>query len=137
MAWRCNEADIRDLIDSDDPDARVAPFINTANTLVDRLEAKDTDEILSSAILIEIERYLSAHFYEHKDPQFSQEKTGDASATYQGEFGMGFNSTKWGQTAKMLDETGFLASLDKPKIKAGVTWLGKPHSEQTPYDQRD
>lgn len=137
MAWRCKESDVRDLIDSDDPNTRVAPFINTANALVDRLSDKDTDGILSAAILLQIECYLSAHFYAHKDPQVTQEKTGDASAAYQGEFGKGFDGSSWGQTAKMLDETGFLASLDKLKIKAKVNWLGKPRSEQTPYNQQD
>ena len=51
---------------------------------------------------------------------------------------MGFDATLYGQTAKRLDVTGYLAKLDKPdRPKAGSIWLGKAPSEQTDYEDRD
>lgn len=135
MAWRVTQSEVRDLIDSDS-DIDMGPFIQTANVLVDKVTARDSGSLMSASDLLELERYLAAHFYEHRDPQVSREKTGEASATFQGEFGKGLESSKWGRTALMLDETGLLKSLDKGG-RTRMLWLGRSPSEQTDYVDRD
>ena len=136
MAWRVSEDEVRDLIDATSS-ISVSPFITTANAITDRVAAKDSANVLSAAILLEIERYLAAHFYEHRDPQYSMKKTERAEAIFQGQFGMGLQSSKWGQTAILLDETGFLASLNRGRLPASVEWTGLPPSEQTDYLDRN
>lgn len=137
MAWRVTNEEVRALIDTGDPNLSVAPFIDTANALTDYVAAQDTSSMLNAALLKEIEKYLAAYAYEFLDPQYTEKKTGDAEAKFQGEFGMGFDSNKWGQHAKRLDVTGTLDSLDRPKHKVSLAWLGLPPSEQTDYVDRD
>jgi len=43
------------------------------------------------------------------------EQVGDAKVEYIGKFGMGLDSTPYGQTLKMLDTSGELAAADKKK----------------------
>lgn len=106
----------------------LSPFIQAASSLTDYVEEKDTDSILSASALEIIERWLAAHFYAHADQLHSQKQTGRASATFQGKTDMCLDSTQYGQTAKILDVTGTLASLDKQakdgKKVAGGAWLG-------------
>ena len=137
MAWRVTNEEVRALIDTGDPNLSVAPFIDTATALTDYVSAQDTLGMLNAALLKEIEKYLAAHFYEHLDPQYTEKTTGDAEAKFQGEFGMGLDGSKWGQTAKRLDVTGTLDSLDRPKHKVSLAWLGLPPSQQTDYVDRD
>lgn len=136
MAWRIQEEDVRSLIDTDS-DKLIGPFIMTANALVDYVVTQDTDGILTTAMKAEIEKYLAAHFYEHLDPQYAQKKTGDASATFQGEWGKGLDGSSWGQTAQTLDLTGTLTAIKNGRKRVGLTWLGLPPSEQTDYVNRD
>ena len=136
MALRASDADVRAIIDTDPAIATTIP-IRAANTLVDWINDKcDQDNVLTAAQLGEIETWLAAHFYAHRDPQYSSKATEKASATFQGATGMGLESTVWGQTAMTLDPTGCLASRNKGG-KAGVLWLGKAPSDQTDYEDRD
>lgn len=136
MAWRTTEEDVRAII-STDSDNLIAPFIDTATAVVDYVESEDDNDVLTDALLREIEKYLAAHFYEHLDQAYTSKSTDGASAAFQGQFGMGLDSSKWGQTAKRLDVTGTLAAMDRTKHKITVEWLGKPVSEQTAYTDRD
>jgi len=136
MAARVEEGDVRAIIQNDSL-LSIAPFIATATALTDYVESKDSNSLLTSALLVEIEKYLAAHFYEHKDQQYSNKKTGDASAAFQGQFGLRLDGSKWGQTALTLDVTGTLASLNKARSKATASWAGRKKSEQTDYADRD
>ena len=118
------------------------PFIDTAVALTDYLDSKDTDNILTSALLIQIEEYLACHFYAHRDQQYSNKSTGGASGTFQGQTGMMLESTQWGQTAMLLDVTGILVTMnDKQTVTAKLTWAGnavstdskRPDSEDDNY----
>ena len=135
MAWRTTEQDVRAIIDTD-ASLSIAPFIDAATSLTDYVSSKDSDSLLSSTTLEQIEKWLAAHFYAHRDQQYATKKTGQASATFQGKTDMGLNSTQWGQTAKTLDVTGTLRQLDSGR-KASLAWLGLPPSEQTNYEDRD
>ena len=109
--------------------------ITTATIVVDRLAALDTGGILSAAALAEIEAFLSAHYYAHHDQLYQSKTTGRSGATFQGQTGMGFKSTQYGQSALELDFTGNLASLGKKA--PSMSWLGLPPSSQTDYEDRD
>lgn len=140
MAWRATEDDVRNVLEDDFPESiRLAPNLDTATALTDRVAAQDSASVLSAAILKQIEIYLAAFFAVFRDFAVSEEKTEGASGKYQGEFGKRFELNYWGQTAMMLDETGFLKKLnDGTKPTVGTFgWLGTPPSEQTAYVDRD
>jgi len=90
------------------------PFIATASLIVDETLA---DQGLSDARLKQIELYLSAHLACTMDPRLTNESVGDASNTYQtaSAGGKGLDATTYGQHVKMLDTTGLLDTLEKPK----------------------
>ena len=137
MAIRVTEEDVRAVIDTDSA-LSIRPFIVAASSLVDKVATADTGALLSTDDLVEVERWLAAHFYAIRDPQYTSKSTGGASASFQGQTGMGLDATYWGQMAKRLDVTGYLANLDqarRPTLKAH--WLGKPPSEQIDYVERD
>ena len=136
MAFRCTEEQVRSLVDSDEG-VRLKPFITTANVLTDDLAAEDTGSLLGASTLIEIEKYLAAHFYEHYDQALSSEKTGEANGEYQGEWGKGLEGSSWGQTAMLLDKTGYLKLLSKGRRVVSIGWGGLPPSEQTAVQDRD
>lgn len=136
MAWRVTQEEVRAIIDSDS-ELSLAVFIDLATAVTDYVESQDTLSQLTAAMLKEIERYLAAYSYEFLDPQYIKKTTADSSAEFQGEFGKGFESNKWGQLAKRLDVTGTLASMDRETHKASVAWLGLRPSEQTDYVDRD
>lgn len=136
MAWRVTNEEVRAIID-DVSSISLAPFIDFANALTDRVSAQDSSSVLSTAILKEIEKLLAAHSYCLRDPAYHEKKTGDASAVFYGKTEMGLDYTPYGQQAKMLDETGFLDSLNRQKHKVSLDWLGLPPSDQTDYVDRD
>lgn len=131
MALRTGSAAVEAILGKHyDPDVVLTGFMDTANLEVDWLKSQDSSGVLSEARLEMIERWLSAHFYAHADQLLKQEQAGGASGTYQGNTGMGFLSTQYGQSAVNLDLTGLLArknSVTSPlgaSKKASMVWLG-------------
>jgi hypothetical protein len=114
------------------------PFILTANSLVNRLATRAAEIGLSVAAdtLELVERWLAAHFYTMSDKSFIENKTAGASAIYHGRTDMNLDASLYGQTAQLLDPTGLLGKLSM-RAGASVVWLGKPVSQQIPYEQRD
>jgi len=114
-----------------DPAIDLVPFIRTASVLVTWLVSVDTKNVLTSDLLTEIESYLAAHFYSHRDQLLQSKSTGAASGSFQGQTGMVLNSTQYGQTAMMLDVTGNLAKRSK-EVEEGTVhsakliWMGTP-----------
>lgn len=141
MAWRTSEPKVQGILgDNWDGSTSVRPFIETANVLTDEVStcAAARDITLSSALLERIECFLSAHFYAHADPLFSEKKTERASGVFQvgkAEEG-GYKSTQYGKSAISLDISGCLAMFNKGQ-QPTIAWLGKPPSEQTDYVDRD
>ena len=118
----------------------LTPFIDTANAIVSRVAtmAVAAGFTLSTAELELIERWLSAHAYVMND-QVAKNRSfaGGVSATYQGEQGMYFEASKYGQMAMALDFSGSLRKISRGSTTIGVSWLGKPPSEQIDYADRD
>ena len=135
MAQRIQQDDVRSLVNSEST-IDVQAFIDIAVALTDKVSSNDSLSVLTSDLLKQIEANLAAHYYSLRDPAYLAKKTGDANATFYGQTGMGLDFTPWGQTAKELDITGFLASLGKGQA-IGMKWLGKPPSTQTDYRDRD
>jgi hypothetical protein len=140
MAWRTTQEEVKNAL-GDNYDNVSNPslvvFIDTASELVTEVVscASNRGVTLRSALLVKIECWLAAHFYGHSDQFFQQKKTGDASATFQGQTGMNLESTQYGQTAITLDTSGCLAAISKG-ARGSVAWLGKNPSEQIPYKDR-
>jgi len=137
---RTTEAAVK-LILSDHYDTEKNPsldsFIATAASLVGRITTKNTSGGfgMSDADLELVERWLSAHFYTHSDMIAASKSTGgSASGSFQGQTGMYFDSTLYGQTAKMLDATGLLANIQKEsqegKQRVSLKWAGTRPSEK-------
>jgi len=136
MAIRTSDQLIRASIETD-PDLNLTPFINRANALTDYVASKDSQGVLSVAMLREIETLLACHFYDRIDHAYAERATGKASGVFQGQYGMHLDGTKWGQDAITMDVSGTLSKLSKGTIKAQTAWLGKAPSEQTDYVDRD
>ena len=136
MAIRTTANAVRKVIDTD-TNIEVSPFTDAASELVDYVETQDSDGVLTSGLLRQIETYLAAHLYALRDGQYLEKKTGDASAVFEGKTGMYLEFTRWGQMAITLDISGTLRKLSGGVKKVSLTWLGLPPSEQTDYVDRD
>ena len=106
------------------------PFIQPATVIVDRVKTCATDRgyTLTKAELTQIEVWLSAHFYLHRDPQYRERHTEKA--------GGAFETLNYLEMAKSIDPSGCLAA-QMERNRAGGFWLGKPKSQQTDYLNRD
>lgn len=108
-------------------------FIETASSIVDEVcvGALMFNGLPYTDIKLElIERWLSAHFYAVRDPRATQEGAGPVNASYESRVDLGFNITRYGQQALLMDTAGGLAKLQQqakdggPKVKGKMTWLG-------------
>lgn len=136
MAWRVTEREVREIIPTGSL-VSIKPFIDAANALTNYVSSQDSRSILTSALLISIEKQLAAHFYEAQDPQYDEKKTGDSMSVFQGEWGMGLSRTSWGQNAMDLDVTGLLRSITRGRVTVSMDWLGLAESDQTDYKGRN
>ena len=112
MSQRVTEQEVRNIFETDITD--LSPFITAANLMVNE---NLFGQGLTDATLKEIERWLSAHLATARDPRTSKESMGDASQTYQGDSGLGLDSSRYGQMVKTLDPTGRLTAVGKKKAK--------------------
>ena len=138
MGWRVTDGEVRDHAEL----AATVPLTNhirLANRLTDKVDAKDTGDLLTDEDLYGIELNLAAHFavQHERNQQFTSRSTEGASGSFQGQFGEMLKSSHYGQNALMLDETGFLQSLGRGMTKVSATWIGKPVSDQIDYEDRD
>lgn len=132
MAQRTDEELVGAIIEVDDGDD-LAPFIADASLIVDDLEAA-ADPALSGAKLARIETWLAAHFYAIKRPRLSGSRVDVIDDRYDPlKVDLGLDLTKYGQQAKLIDTSGYLAALNAtttPPPDAGpfrtptASWLG-------------
>ena len=137
---RTTEPKVRGII-ANDSVIDLLPFIEAATTRTDYVDTCDTGNLLSDEQLLQIETWLAAHFYAHRDQLFESKGTQKARGKFQGKTDMGLSSTQYGQTAINLDISGCLAKVNRDLIegsqKVGLQWLGTPVSGQIPYQDRD
>jgi hypothetical protein len=117
----------------------LAPAIASASLMVDDVQARGTQigAPVSEDRLEVIERWLAAHFYAVSDRPYASRSTGGGSGSFDGKTDKGLDFTGYGQHAKLLDPTGYLASLGgaaggggegvvRPKV--GGFWAGRSNS---------
>ncbi len=117
MVNRVTTPEVKEIITTDVVD--IDPFIISANSLV---TSELSGEGLGTVRLKEIERWLSAHFLVHSGSdstpgQIVEQSVGETRVRYsegQASFG-NLDSTRYGKMAMLLDTTGKLASLGKPR----------------------
>ena len=106
---RVTSNDVLDIMDADisiSNNAMVA-FITAAEEMITNIY---TDSGASTTLLMEIERWLVAHMIASTLQRMgAEEKVGQAQIKYTGKWGMGLNSTPYGQTVLTLDTTGLMA----------------------------
>ena len=126
------EHDLRQIIETD-ADLDLDPFLKMASVLAGRVNSNDTEDKLSDDELEQIELNLAAHFLTMREQQYKSRSTDQASATFQGTTGMKLDSSMYGQTAQILDCTGYLESLaNQRKLKAGSIFLGHRDPDNYP-----
>lgn len=113
---RVTPQEVKEIIATALTDPVLNACINTAHAIID---ANLTAMGSASALLTEIELWLSAHFVAIREPKAKQKSVaGEYSVTYEkGDPGTGFSATTWGQQALALDFTGTLASMGLKKAK--------------------
>jgi hypothetical protein len=135
---RTTTAAVQGILGSDYDSRRspdLSPRIETAATLVDDIVAKAVELgiPLTDARLEVIERWLAAHLYCVTDRPYKSRSAGGASGTFDGNTDKGLDATLYGQTAKVLDTTGFLSSIGGGggtgtagggSTRAGLFWAG-------------
>ena len=117
MANRVVGQEVKEIIDTDKTNIEVEPFIAASNAMI---EEHLVGQGLGAALLKEIERWLAAHFLAIADPREDFVWIGEARARFGGKFGLGLDFTAYGQQVKMLDTTGILANMGKPRASFAV-----------------
>jgi len=116
MTVRTNATDVKAILDNSQlTSTQIDGFITTANLFVTEILGGNT--VLSSDMMAEIEKYITAHFISVTiERTGKQEKVGEAQITYNGQWDKGLQSTSYGQIALNLDVTGALANSGKKAI---------------------
>lgn len=125
------------LLSEYDGTTDLSPFMSGAAILTDQAEVYGVanERPATPEQLEEVERWLAAHLYKVVDRPYASKNTGGASASYDGKTGQGLDFTGFGQHAKLLDPTGYLASIGATTSAGGgvvppkratvrVSWLG-------------
>ena len=113
MANRVTYTDVKAIMDGcTTADATVTIFITSASVFIDKVFVNDTTT--STALLAQIEKWLAAHLIASTVFRTtSEEKLGDASLKYTGQWGKKLESTPYGQMVLLLDTTGMMAKAGK------------------------
>jgi len=132
MAVRTTDELVEGIIDVDSA-ISLTPFIAAANMIVTKC-CTELDDDYTAAQLLQIETWLSAHFYTVRDMRASEERAGPVSERFQSKVDLGFATSHYGQMAMTLDFYGGLSALNE-NIKngtssvVGFTWLGTEDSD--------
>lgn len=124
MAARVTYDEVMEIMDNCTLSSTVVEtYINAANLFINSLFEITSDDVSSSSeagettdLYKEMERWLTAHMIASTRFRIaSLEQVGDAKVEYIGKFGIGLDSTPYGQMLKVMDPTGALAAADKKK----------------------
>jgi len=93
-------------------DPVISAYIISANAIVTKVFSGDIE--IGTTLLKEIERWFTAHMIASTSFRTaSEEKVGDATIIYTGKWGMGLDSTPYGQMVKQIDVTGKMGRAGK------------------------
>lgn len=104
-APRVNDAGVKTILQTT---IDTTAFCTTAHVLVDKLLPTGT---LNEDQLMEIERFLAAHFACLFDARETAVQIGNDNSSFEGKTDMGLKWSRYGQQAIMLDTTGTLGAL--------------------------
>lgn len=106
----------------------MTPYITTASVLVDRCQdfAYRKGLTVTPADLELVERWLAAHFYCVSDRTYKSRGQQGASGSFDGNTGMDLDATLYGQSARMIDPSGYLGVIGEEggAKKVGGFWAG-------------
>ncbi len=106
---------VRAIITTDVTDPVLLVIIQSANIWLESLLQASN---LSNELRAQIEMWVSAHMVASTHTRLAtKEGAGGAFIEYAGTFGVGLNSTSYGQTAMMLDTSGILTKAGKSQIQ--------------------
>ena len=117
MTARTTPSAVADIFHQDadlDNNTDLQPFIEVATAFVDDIETADAS--VSDDRLKTIEQLVAAHLACLRYPRLSRKEIGPMVETREGETGMGFDATSYGQQAVALDPTGALATVNAPSV---------------------
>lgn len=141
MAMRTTAEKVREMLGPNYDSAttpKLTLMIRMANALVSRVVtcAANKDYTHSSDELELLEMMIACHYYTVQDKAYSSRSDGGASGSFQGQTGMGMESSDFGQSAMDFDTSGCLRNIVKRQV-ADADWLGKPANEQLSYEDRN
>jgi len=113
---RTTAAEVRLIMDNLTEDnlstTRIDSFILGANALVTKILGDDVS--IGTVLLEDIERWFTAHMIASTVwKTTTEEKLGDATVKYTGEWKQNLSSTPYGQMVLQLDITGKMANIGK------------------------
>ena len=108
MAVRVTGEEVKAIFLTDLTASELAPFISAANVLIN---SYDDLLALSDELLLEIERWLSAHYASARDQRISYQDFDGSKASFQGKYSYSLKGNDYGQMALSLDPTGTLEDL--------------------------
>jgi hypothetical protein len=113
MAIRVVASEVRQIMDNCTlSDQVVDSFIVAANAVINKVFAEDTET--GATLLKEIEKWFTAHMIASTlSRTTSEEKVGDASLKYTGQWGKNLDSTPYGQMVKVLDTSSKMSNVGK------------------------
>lgn len=113
MAVRVTAGEVKQIMDDCAlTDQVIDSFIVGANALVTKVFSGDTE--ITTVLLKEIEKWMTAHMLASTlNRTTSDEKIGDASVKFTGQWGKKLESTPYGQTVLTLDPTGKMSKAGK------------------------
>ena len=97
-------------VDADVDSAVWDALVADANCLVDSIPEIEADCGIDKANAVA--KYLAAHFITIRDPRQKAQSTLEASDTFESDTDLGLDSSRYGQTAKLMDCTGILSKKD-------------------------
>lgn len=118
---RTNSTDVAEILDTSldtGSGGALEAWVEIAHEVVDDIAAVDSS--ISATRLEQIEKLVAAHLASAQDQRAERISSESRSVSYQGDTGMHFEATKYGQNAMALDPTGTLADQGKPKPSLSV-----------------
>lgn len=116
---RVTSTEVTQIISTDLADSIVDSYITGANAIVTEVLGDDTT--ITSTLKKEIERWLTAHLLAStRERMATKEEAKDVGVTYTGKYGMGLNSTAYGQTVLAMDATGKMAKYMSGARRASI-----------------
>lgn len=117
MALRTNASDVLAIMSTNLTETQVAPFLTMASLMVDN---KLSTSGLGTSTLVQIEKFLAAHFACIVSPYAIEETIGPAKDKTGYKGGEGLKATPYGETAIMLDTSGSLSRSALKTCEFGI-----------------